>query len=305
MSTGSSDHPRSRGVYQTSSCTVISVVGSSPLARGLHHPADQPAGADGIIPARAGFTRVGLRRCGPLADHPRSRGVYGSTALTTVPTTGSSPLARGLPDGDGDGAVPGRIIPARAGFTTRKAGAETTRPDHPRSRGVYPSMRALVVGAAGSSPLARGLRPGVHASLTPTGIIPARAGFTRRSRSSPPARGDHPRSRGVYAQSALSYLSANGSSPLARGLRPGVHASLTPTGIIPARAGFTRRSRSSPPARGDHPRSRGVYAQSALSYLSANGSSPLARGLPREASRRRGGRGDHPRSRGVYQAYDC
>ena len=183
MSTGSSDHPRSRGVYQTSSCTVISVVGSSPLARGLHHPADQPAGADGIIPARAGFTRVGLRRCGPLADHPRSRGVYGSTALTTVPTTGSSPLARGLPDGDGDGAVPGRIIPARAGFTTRKAGAETTRPDHPRSRG--------------------------------------------------------------------------------------------------------------------------VYAQSALSYLSANGSSPLARGLPREASRRRGGRGDHPRSRGVYQAYDC
>ena len=52
---------------------------------------------------------------------------------------GSSPLARGLLDEDRlpsqvDG---GRIIPARAGFTSSEACDEVLPADHPRSRGVY------------------------------------------------------------------------------------------------------------------------------------------------------------------------
>ena len=70
------DHPRSRGVYPDAAAKAASLLGSSPLARGLHHPAE-PVGVDlGIIPARAGFTAparfVGLSP----GDHPRSRGVY-------------------------------------------------------------------------------------------------------------------------------------------------------------------------------------------------------------------------------------
>ena len=112
-----SDHPRSRGVYSSISLSTLPRTGSSPLARGLPRPVEADGAGLGIIPARAGFTsswRRAGRRCG---DHPRSRGVYSSTAPTTSPAKGSSPLARGLPVDDGLGRGHEGIIPARAGFT--------------------------------------------------------------------------------------------------------------------------------------------------------------------------------------------
>ena len=51
--------------------------------------------------------------------------------------------------------------------------------DHPRSRGVYMRPRTVSVTLAGSSPLARGLPRFFRCLLPQTGIIPARAGFTR------------------------------------------------------------------------------------------------------------------------------
>ena len=51
------DHPRSRGVYSRQYNAAKMETGSSPLARGLLLGADPPVGCDGIIPARAGFTR--------------------------------------------------------------------------------------------------------------------------------------------------------------------------------------------------------------------------------------------------------
>ena len=50
------DHPRSRGVYLSTTTTPSSQPGSSPLARGLHVASAAAAGGGGIIPARAGFT---------------------------------------------------------------------------------------------------------------------------------------------------------------------------------------------------------------------------------------------------------
>ena len=91
-----------------------------------------------------------------------------------------------------------RIIPARAGFTTTTTLATRVRTDHPRSRGVYTQAWDDEAWAAGSSPLARGLRglpvPGGPGS----GIIPARAGFTDADRQTHARCWDHPRSRGVY-----------------------------------------------------------------------------------------------------------
>ena len=172
--------------------------GSSPLARGLRHqPADRRDGP-GIIPARAGFTKLFL--------------------VMGVPFPGSSPLARGLhgaADHDHDG--PG-IIPARAGFTTASRTTRSTTWDHPRSRGVYMRMRWLGWRTAGSSPLARGLRGDLGGGGAGGGIIPARAGFTPRPASQPNAPTDHPRSRGVYPGQARGGARPCGSSPLARGL---------------------------------------------------------------------------------------
>ena len=75
-----------------------------------------------------------------------------------------------------------RIIPARAGFTALIIGSDGHDRDHPRSRGVYPLRRRVLAFRRGSSPLARGLLS-VGGSVCADGrIIPARAGFTLRTK---------------------------------------------------------------------------------------------------------------------------
>ena len=273
------DHPRSRGVYFTAPAHPGGTGGSSPLARGLPHCCLLSVDRDGIIPARAGFTRgrPGRRRGDP--DHPRSRGVYVSGASCSLRASGSSPLARGLRPAGTRAAGHMRIIPARAGFTTMRVDALIMPMDHPRSRGVYALRTSVGVAAFGSSPLARGLPflPVEHE--TRARIIPARAGFTTSPPPTPPPRWDHPRSRGVYTSPKSPSGESSGSSPLARGLRSRPRPGNRRGGIIPARAGFTDHGLR--PGRGDrdHPRSRGVYLALTSPHQGSTGSSPLARGL--------------------------
>ena len=75
--------------------------------------------------------------------------------------------------------------------------------------------------------------------MNPTGIIPARAGFTAPTTSTTAAPPDHPRSRGVYLRPPIAPGIVDGSSPLARGLPGEQGVCPTASGIIPARAGFT------------------------------------------------------------------
>ena len=192
------DHPRSRGVYPSPSKRPEPTRGSSPLARGLQGRDKPQGGPLGIIPARAGFTHPDPP-CHPWApDHPRSRGVYPQQRPRSPSPWGSSPLARGLPKEGSDQAAPSRIIPARAGFTRHRVRVLLQRPDHPRSRGVYPAMTPSLEGGPGSSPLARGLRCSLTGKRFTEGIIPARAGFTSKGDQESSGRRDHPRSRGVY-----------------------------------------------------------------------------------------------------------
>ena len=114
---GGGDHPRSRGVYVHLESTPTVIRGSSPLARGLRRPHGTRATRPGIIPARAGFTPVGVSPSGWWRDHPRSRGVYVSGSTSGSESCGSSPLARGLRRRLPEPGRVGRIIPARAGFT--------------------------------------------------------------------------------------------------------------------------------------------------------------------------------------------
>ena len=236
------------------------------------------------------------------------------------PSTGSSPLARGLPGlMTGAGLALG-IIPARAGFTYSPFLRGKANPDHPRSRGVYPPPPSRPARSPGSSPLARGLLWRASTRWPELWIIPARAGFTLPQTRLAGNAEDHPRSRGVYTGWGAQGGYDPGSSPLARGLRDHERRRARPRRIIPARAGFTGRPHARRPGRWDHPRSRGVYCPTGSGRGSRAGSSPLARGLRRQpragarspriiparagftgcaticARRRR----DHPRSRGVY-----
>ena len=111
------DHPRSRGVYCSAAAGAIAAEGSSPLARGLQSPADPAGERMRIIPARAGFTPAWGYGNSGSEDHPRSRGVYGLRKNEKLREDGSSPLARGLPDGVPTVGEYSGIIPARAGFT--------------------------------------------------------------------------------------------------------------------------------------------------------------------------------------------
>ena len=234
------DHPRSRGVYDGRPRLCAGVRGSSPLARGLLGIDAAALVESRIIPARAGFT--GRTTCWSPGrwDHPRSRGVYLEQLAPVIVALGSSPLARGLLRRGQNTLLCVRIIPARAGFTCAARRTSSERWDHPRSRGVYPTIGTRRIEDAGSSPLARGLPRPCSLMTDPERIIPARAGFTRgrhRKDGHPP---DHPRSRGVYPGLRGEPGSSQGSSPLARGLLvEGVGDGGEP-GIIPARAGFTR-----------------------------------------------------------------
>ena len=188
--------------------------GSSPLARGLHRDAIPVPAAARIIPARAGFTNLNRKDPDHERDHPRSRGVYAPRPRRPPRPPGSSPLARGLLWIDEAARTADRIIPARAGFTTRRPTTPGHGPDHPRSRGVY--FRTMPDGGTkvGSSPLARGLRQAVIDDARGAGIIPARAGFTRRRPRAGRLPEDHPRSRGVYHSEPSPTATPSGSSPL-------------------------------------------------------------------------------------------
>ena len=152
----------------------------------------------GIIPARAGFTRRCAGISPPARDHPRSRGVYLCCTAAGAFNLGSSPLARGLREEYEEGGFVGRIIPARAGFTSPWTRVRRPSGDHPRSRGVYIHRSPLLGRLRGSSPLARGLPTAHPESGASARIIPARAGFTPTRRSRCHRYSDHPRSRGVY-----------------------------------------------------------------------------------------------------------
>ena len=172
-------HPRSRGEHQKALGDTATVDGSSPLARGTSlrkHPA---VIRDRLIPARAGNIRAGRVLDLRSAAHPRSRGEHVAAALATVPTGGSSPLARGTCESFCNSSIFSRLIPARAGNIPQQKDRQIMFTAHPRSRGEHQAVLLLFLGVFGSSPLARGTCPVWAVPDVRPRLIPARAGNIR------------------------------------------------------------------------------------------------------------------------------
>ena len=256
----------------------------SPVRRSPQGRPGQAHHEERIIPARAGCTwRLSVVYFS-RKDHPRSRGVHSRAwpALTWSVRSepGSSPLARGALPVTRDRVQPHGIIPARAGCTPRHPRSRPAPRDHPRSRGVHATLVGPGFCHTGSSPLARGALTKNLKTSGGIGIIPARAGCTRRGVHVMAGVRDHPRSRGVHPGGPVLTGLSGGSSPLARGAPVECCAPDVAGRIIPARAGCTlRRPRRSAATR-DHPRSRGVHFTASRAFSNAVGSSPLARGAP-------------------------
>ena len=155
-------HPRWRGEHPRVAVAGFVGYGSSPLARGTlrENPSSGPQGR--FIPAGAGNTSVATADSHPTTVHPRWRGEHWARAMIGMPSSGSSPLARGTPGCAGTCPAPGRFIPAGAGNTVPAPCAAALTAVHPRWRGEHFSPSPENISAPGSSPLARGTRAVRH-----------------------------------------------------------------------------------------------------------------------------------------------
>ncbi len=274
--------------------------GSSPLARGSQLHRLGQVRVVRLIPAGAGLTSDMPAPSSRRRAHPRWRGAHAREQWWIDGWEGSSPLARGSPDGLGEDREGDGLIPAGAGLTRRPPTASSRRRAHPRWRGAHAAYNAYAAGNQGSSPLARGSRPGLPAARPGRGLIPAGAGLTMSM--------------------WLLVPPPEGSSPLARGSRSDRVRRRDVRRLIPAGAGLTCASSTTAFQHAAHPRWRGAHRAALRRLMARDGSSPLARGsldgpvvgavlvglipagagLTRGQSGRRRGREAHPRWRGAH-----
>ena len=153
-----------------------------------------------------------------MKDHPRLRGEYARAFAFQSASTGSPPLARGIPSGVPAPGGFARITPACAGntFVCHK----TLLPgwDHPRLRGEYSASGSRIDHEPGSPPLARGILDTMNDMPKIIRITPACAGNTTGTPKKSYGYRDHPRLRGEYKGGTPFPLSPQGSPPLARGI---------------------------------------------------------------------------------------
>ena len=192
-----------------------------------------------LIPARAGKTAAATGALIYIPAHPRSRGENPTAWARRPGELGSSPLARGKPLVFGDLLSNERLIPARAGKTTRGRTGGLCCRAHPRSRGENCKVQRVHLSSSGSSPLARGKLDTGTVEKGADGLIPARAGKTGRPAFFLLAAQAHPRSRGENGLLSCARAGTGGSSPLARGKPTSTRRLSVGRGLIPARAGKT------------------------------------------------------------------
>ena len=173
---------------------------------------------------------------------------------------GSSPRVRGTPTLPILPNAPPRIIPACAGNTPSRRRTGGSPRDHPRVCGEHTIQQTSAVRHRESSPRVRGTRQSSPHGYRLTGIIPACAGNTRRSRIRRKDSRDHPRVCREHVMDVGDSTVEPGSSPRVRGTLPARHQS----------KGGKR----------DHPRVCGEHRIAQAVIGTILGSSPRVRGTP-------------------------
>ena len=171
-------HPRLYGVCEMPLATMVLLVGTSPVVRGLR---------DAL-----------WRRWCSWWVHPRSCGVCEMPLATMVLLVGTSPVVRGLRD-----ALWRRWCSWWV---------------HPRSCGVCEMPLATMVLLVGTPPVVRGLRDAVGYDGAPGGYTPGRAGSARCRWLRWCSWWVHPRSCGVCVPGYAAEGTLPSSSPPMRGL---------------------------------------------------------------------------------------
>ena len=178
-----------------------------------------------IIPARAGQTHDYKVIGDPRPDHPRACGANTLSVYTPCSGSGSSPRVRGKPLLKSGLYLFNRIIPARAGQTSRMVRLSDWMSDHPRACGANDADALPCRQRVGSYPRVRGKRMVPSRGWVRCRIIPARAGQTACSVRPCLPHPDHPRACGANVSAYVILVPYDGSSPRVRGKRrsSGIH----------------------------------------------------------------------------------
>ena len=217
--------------------------------------------------------------------HPHAGGENKPISDNMSLMKGSSPRGRGKPGGPLGGAGGRRLIPARAGKTSRARVWCWGSRDHPRAGGENWAARRATCPSLGSSPRGRGKLDALARVGAGDGLIPARAGKTVGLRYAFRSAQAHPRAGGENRRPPPFHRGKSGSSPRGRGKRLDRAEHRTDPGLIPARAGKTHRVGMRARASRAHPRAGGENDAVDHSEGLDEGSSPRGRGKRRRRSR--------------------
>ena len=276
--TCSKAHPRACGENRFFVPSNRFSLGSSPRVRGKPGEIHKGVRKTGLIPARAGKTGPTHSPRSGSEAHPRACGENVVQATHAQADAGSSPRVRGKP---GKAAVQGRgrrLIPARAGKTSKQRSFPACARAHPRACGENCQAWARRRFARGSSPRVRGKQLRVPDGELGRGLIPARAGKTLTPSTPRSPSSAHPRACGENAAVRQLSGATAGSSPRVRGKRPGLQRHPARRRLIPARAGKTPSAHIDHWRARAHPRACGENWLLSIAPIPVSGSSPRVRG---------------------------
>ena len=261
-------HPRIRGERVTDMFEDFLKPGSSPHARGTLSEKDATRLGRRFIPACAGNASAiaGGRRGQPV--HPRMRGERTALREHPWPDIGSSPHARGTPNGWTPTPRRRRFIPACAGNAAAAPPMSFPVAVHPRMRGERDGRYFHRVATSGSSPHARGTRSNIADTCWRSAV--------------------HPRMRGERRPINANTGKRSGSSPHARGTQYSSHHFPSGYRFIPACAGNASEPLGARFPVSVHPRMRGERLRDIFQHKIKHGSSPHARGTQVHGDRRGG-----------------
>ncbi len=139
-------------------------------------------------------------------------------------------------------------------------------------------MNSLISLHFGSSPRVRGTLRRFHGKRSDVRFIPAGAGNTTFSASSPLLMSVHPRGCGEHKTTKVLTSTVNGSSPRVRGTHDIIHLRPRNQRFIPAGAGNTCCSEGFSGSNSVHPRGCGEHELILQNVPALSGSSPRVRG---------------------------
>ena len=170
------NHPRRRGDFGSAGPFTSRATESPPQARGLRDRTLRRGPVRGITPAGAGTSSPPSGHRRPSRNHPRRRGDFSYSRITSVAAAESPPQARGLRTATDLPETVYGITPAGAGTSTPKPACDCGPGNHPRRRGDFFGLDADSLAGEESPPQARGLPHRAGVPDRATGITPAGAG---------------------------------------------------------------------------------------------------------------------------------